>query len=115
MVILVILVYHRVWVLQNLPEIRLCVDPCIAIWPRIVEMYEWDETHCWRRIRILAIREAAEGGGMQALLMCRGRPECFYLNFLQEWLMKFINTSLSFGQTGEGEVTIDFFFGSDVL
>lgn len=31
----------------------------------IVEMYEWDETHCWRRIRILAIREAAEGGGMQ--------------------------------------------------
>ena len=89
--------------------------PGVALWPRIVEMYEWDETHCWRRIRILAIREAAEGGGMQALLMSRGRPECFYLNFLQEWLMKFINTSLSFGQTGEGEVTIDFFFGSDVL
>ena len=28
-------------------------------------MHEWDETGCWRRIRILAIREAAEGGGMQ--------------------------------------------------
>lgn len=28
----------------------------------IVEMYEWDESHCWRRIRILAIRDE---GGMQ--------------------------------------------------
>lgn len=37
----------------------------IARWlngPRIVEMYEWDESHCWRRIRILAIRDE---GGMQ--------------------------------------------------
>ena len=37
----------------------------IAPWlnePRIVEMYEWDESHCWRRIRILAIRDE---GGMQ--------------------------------------------------
>lgn len=31
-------------------------------------MHEWDETRCWRRIRILAIREASEGGGMQERL-----------------------------------------------
>ena len=50
-------------------------------------MYEWDETHCWRRIRILAIREAAEGGGMQATpgQGRRGRPTCFYLNGRWEW------------------------------
>ena len=29
------------------------------------EMYDWDETHAWRRIRILAIRDVADGGGMQ--------------------------------------------------
>ena len=45
----------------------------------------------------------------------RGRPKCVYLAGGNGLLMKFINTSLSFGQTGEGEVTIDFFFGSDVL
>ena len=28
-------------------------------------MYDWDETHAWRRIRILAIRDVADGGGMQ--------------------------------------------------
>ena len=28
-------------------------------------MFEWDVTGQWRRIRILAIREAVEGGGMQ--------------------------------------------------
>jgi len=31
----------------------------------IVEMFEWDDSHAWRRVRILAIREAEEGGGMQ--------------------------------------------------
>lgn len=31
----------------------------------LVEMYDWDETHAWRRIRILAIRDVADGGGMQ--------------------------------------------------
>ncbi|CAJ1444403.1 unnamed protein product [Effrenium voratum] len=40
----------------------------------IVDMFEWDPTHCWRRVRILAIREAQEGGGMQEtdgwMLLC---------------------------------------------
>jgi len=31
----------------------------------IVEMFEWDKTHCWRRVRVQAIREADESGELQ--------------------------------------------------
>ena len=33
-------------------------------------MFEWDDSHAWRRVRILAIREAEEGGGMQDRIAC---------------------------------------------
>ena len=45
-----------------------------------MEMFEWDDSHAWRRVRILAIREAEEGGGMQDSPVDEGRVFCKTLN-----------------------------------